>query len=145
MKGRGHIGLLCINGFYNTPFSSLEWERSTALLAGREGRGGGGGACLLIGKHYHFTPARGVRRDIKALTARNHPEGWGGEWVLESSHEDSQNINPEVKSVVLHSGRGGTPDPFRRRHLIPAPCQEKTTAEEKKTCKEAHALNRPES
>ena len=36
---------------------------------------GGGGACLSIRKYDHFTPAREMRRDIKALTARNHPEG----------------------------------------------------------------------
>ena len=28
----------------------------------------GGKACLLIRKHDHFTPAREIRRDIKALT-----------------------------------------------------------------------------
>ena len=32
-----------------------------------------GKACLLIRKHDHFTPAREMRRDVRALTARNHP------------------------------------------------------------------------
>jgi len=34
-----------------------------------------GKACLLIRRHDHFTPARPMRRDVKALTARNHPAG----------------------------------------------------------------------
>ena len=32
----------------------------------------GGKACLLIRKHDHFTPAREIRRHVRAL-ARNHP------------------------------------------------------------------------
>jgi len=35
----------------------------------------GGGAGLLIRRHGHFTPAREMRRDVRAPTARNHPEG----------------------------------------------------------------------
>jgi len=35
----------------------------------------GGKARLLIRKYDHFTPAREMRRDVRALTARNHPEG----------------------------------------------------------------------
>ena len=30
---------------------------------------------LLIRKHEHFTPSRKMRRDVRAVTARNHPEG----------------------------------------------------------------------
>ena len=32
-------------------------------------------ACLLIRKHDHFTPAREIKRHVRAL-ARNHSEGW---------------------------------------------------------------------
>jgi len=35
----------------------------------------GGKAGLVIRKHDHFTPARKMRRDVRALTARNHSEG----------------------------------------------------------------------
>ena len=35
----------------------------------------GGGACLLIRKHDHFTPTREIKRHVRAL-ARNRPEGW---------------------------------------------------------------------
>ena len=35
----------------------------------------GGKACLLIRKHDHFTPTRGIKRYVRA-PARNHPEGW---------------------------------------------------------------------
>ena len=35
----------------------------------------GGGAGLFIRKHDHYTPARKMRRDGRALTARNQPEG----------------------------------------------------------------------
>jgi hypothetical protein len=35
----------------------------------------GGVAVFLIRKHDHFTPARKMRRDVRALTARNHPRG----------------------------------------------------------------------
>ena len=35
----------------------------------------GGKAGLSIRKHDHFTPAREMRRDIKALAARERPEG----------------------------------------------------------------------
>jgi len=35
----------------------------------------GEGAGLLIRNHDHFTPAREMRRDVRALTARNHPKG----------------------------------------------------------------------
>ena len=36
----------------------------------------------LIRKRGHFTPARKMRRDVRALTARNHPEGrWEGAGV----------------------------------------------------------------
>ena len=34
----------------------------------------GGEAGLLIHKHDHFSPARKMRRDVKALAARPHPE-----------------------------------------------------------------------
>jgi len=34
-----------------------------------------GTASLLIRKHDHITPARQMRRDVRALTARNHPQG----------------------------------------------------------------------
>ena len=34
-----------------------------------------GGAGLLIRKHDHFTPARKMRGDVRALAARYHPEG----------------------------------------------------------------------
>jgi len=34
----------------------------------------GGKACLLIRKHDHYTPARKMKRDVRALTARNNPE-----------------------------------------------------------------------
>ena len=34
-----------------------------------------GKAGLLIRKHDYFKPARKMRRDVRALTARNHPEG----------------------------------------------------------------------
>jgi len=36
-------------------------------LAGR-----GGMACSMIRKNDHFTPAREMRRDVRALTAHNH-------------------------------------------------------------------------
>jgi len=36
---------------------------------------GGGGSCLSIRKHDHFTPTREIKRHVRAL-ARNHPEGW---------------------------------------------------------------------
>ena len=29
----------------------------------------------LVRKHDHYTPARKMRRDVRALRARNHPEG----------------------------------------------------------------------
>jgi len=35
----------------------------------------GWGAGLLIRKHDHYTPAKKTRRDVRALTARDHPEG----------------------------------------------------------------------
>jgi len=35
----------------------------------------GGGSGLLIRKHDHFTRARKMRRDVRALTARHYPEG----------------------------------------------------------------------
>ena len=35
----------------------------------------GGKAGSFILKHDHFTPARKMRRDVRALTTRNHPEG----------------------------------------------------------------------
>ena len=35
----------------------------------------GGGACLLIRKHDHFTTTREIKRHVRAQ-ARNHPEGW---------------------------------------------------------------------
>ena len=35
----------------------------------------GAKASLSIRKHDHFTPARKTRRDARAVTARNHPEG----------------------------------------------------------------------
>jgi len=40
----------------------------------------GGKAGSLIRKHDHSKPARKMRRDVRALTARNHPEG--GYWVV---------------------------------------------------------------
>jgi len=37
-----------------------------------------GKASLLIRKHDHYTPARELRRDGRAITARNHPERRSG-------------------------------------------------------------------
>ena len=38
-------------------------------------RGKGRKAGSLTRKHDHYTPTRKMRRDVRALTARNHPEG----------------------------------------------------------------------
>ena len=35
---------------------------------------GGGGVGSSIRKHDHYTPARKIRRDVRDLTARNHPK-----------------------------------------------------------------------
>ena len=32
LEERGHVGLEWINGFYNTPFSSLGWEQGVPIL-----------------------------------------------------------------------------------------------------------------
>ena len=48
-----------------SPSSGLSNAKAPMVL--REG----GGACLLISKHDHFTPTREIKRQ-----ARNHPEGW---------------------------------------------------------------------
>ena len=45
------------------------------LAACFRGPAPGGIACLSIRKHDHFTPTREMRRYVRALTARNHPEG----------------------------------------------------------------------
>ena len=57
-----------------TPVVSRGKNRSVPR-AQRETFEEGGEACLLIRKHDHYTPARKMRRDVRALTARNHPEG----------------------------------------------------------------------
>jgi len=52
-------------------------KRTDASVAQRRNPGAweGGKAGLLIRKHDHFTPARKMRQDVRALTAHNHPEG----------------------------------------------------------------------
>ena len=59
-------------GLYDYPVASLS-VTATGPISGQGDTGGKAG--LLMCKHDHYTPARKMRRDVRALTAHNHPEG----------------------------------------------------------------------
>ena len=107
------------------------WEQARAATA----RGSkGGGACLLIRKHDHFTPTREIRRHVRAL-ARDHPKGWKLQEsalsvprtlccprrVLECNlqqNENSEELGLSVAMVWKQGLNPLSPKLFRVEHLL---------------------------
>jgi len=66
----------------------------------------GGDASLSIKKHDHYTPARMMRRDVRALTARD--QGVGGQRLLQKGVCQGRVVGTETVLAVAVSAIRGT-------------------------------------